>query len=262
MPAFSVLHSTRRRKNSAARMTRYAHHSTSCFVFRNARTRVRHRLEDGVMKRLLLATATTVALIAANAAQAADLGLPAKGPMAAPLPAWNWSGFYAGLNAGYARSTTVWHDLDGTINGVSGVLDDESTNGFIGGGQIGYNWQFRYAVVGLEADFNYLSVKQTTRLLDLVGPGATHWQIHDSMPWLGTVRGRVGLALDNVLIYATAGFAYGKAEHTVVGTFSTNVHDFGATKIGAVGGVGAEFGLDPRWSVKAEGLYAALGKNS
>lgn len=89
------------------------------------------------MKRLLLATATTVALIAANAAQAADLGLPAKGPMAAPLPAWNWSGFYAGLNAGYARSTTVWNDLDGTINGVSGVLVDESTNGFIGGGQIG-----------------------------------------------------------------------------------------------------------------------------
>src|SRR5215813_259492 len=122
MPAFSVLHATRRRKNSRARMTRYAHHSTSCFVFRNARTRVRHRLEDGVMKRLLLATATTVALIAANAAQAADLGLPAKGPMAAPLPAWNWSGFYAGLNAGYARSTTVWNDLDGTINGVSGVL--------------------------------------------------------------------------------------------------------------------------------------------
>src|SRR5262249_48701168 len=239
MPAFSVLHATRRRKNSRARMTRYAHHSTSCFVFRNARTRVRHRLEDGVMKRLLLATATTVALIAANAAQAAGLGLPAKGPMAAPLPAWNWSGFCAGLNAGYARSTTVWNDLDGTINGVSGVLVDESTNGFIGG-----------------------SVKQTTRLLDLVGPGATHWQIHDSMPWLGTVRGRVGLALDNVLIYATAGFAYGKAEHTVVGTFSTNVHDFGATKIGAVGGVGAEFGLDPRWSVKAEGLYAALGKNS
>src|SRR5262249_10571138 len=119
-------------KTHASRMTRYAHHSTSCFVFRNARTRVRHRLEDGVMKRLLLATATTVALIAANAAQAADLGLPAKGPMAAPLPAC----FYAGLNAGYARSTTVWNDLDGTINGVSGVLVDESTNGFIGGGQI------------------------------------------------------------------------------------------------------------------------------
>jgi hypothetical protein len=50
-------------------------------------------------------------------------------------PEWNWSGFYAGLNAGYARNTTVWNDLDGFFNGVGGVLISESANGFIGGGK-------------------------------------------------------------------------------------------------------------------------------
>lgn len=144
------------------------------------------------------------------------------------------------------------------------MIVHESANGFIGGGQVGYNWQFRHAVFGVETDFNYLSLKQTTRLLDLVGPGATHWQIHDGVAWLGTVRGRAGLALDNVLIYLTAGFAYGRAEHSIVGTFVANPHDFSATKIGAVAGFGMEYGLDPRWSVKAEAeaLYVELGKNS
>ena len=79
---------------------------------------------------------------------------------------------------------------------------------------------------------------------------------------IGTVRGRAGLALDNVLIYLTAGFAYGRAEHSIVGTFVANPHDFSATKIGAVAGFGMEYGLDPRWSVKAEALYVELGKNS
>jgi outer membrane immunogenic protein len=211
------------------------------------------------MKKLLLGSVAAVALIAANAASAADMGLPVKGRMLEP--AWNWSGFYAGLNAGYARGTSVWNDLDGTIN-AGGVLVNESTNGFIGGGQVGYNWQFRYAVFGLETDFDYLSLKQTTRLFDLTGPGATHWQIKDSIPWLGTVRGRAGLALDNVLVYLTAGLAYGRAEHTIVGNFVPNPHDLSATKIGPVAGIGMEYGLDPRWSIKAEALYVDLGKNS
>jgi outer membrane immunogenic protein len=190
------------------------------------------------MKKLLFASLAVVALVAVNAAHAADMGLPAKVRMLEPE--WNWSGFYAGLNVGYARGTTVWNDLDGTINGVGGVIVNESTNGFVGGGQIGYNWQFRHAVFGLETDFDYLNLKQTTRLLDLAGPGGTHWQIKDTIPWLGTVRGRAGLALDNVLIYLTAGLAYGRAEHTIVGNMAPTPHDLSATKIGPVAGIGME----------------------
>ena len=87
------------------------------------------------------------------------------------------------------------------------------------------------------------------------------------MPWLGTVRGRAGLALDNVLVYLTAGLAYGKTNHSVsdVTSGSTNpeiFYDFSTTKIGAVAGGGIEYGLDPRWSVKAEALYVDLGRHT
>jgi outer membrane immunogenic protein len=212
------------------------------------------------MKKLLLGSVAIVMLFAAHAASAADMGLPVKSR--AFEPEWNWSGFYAGLNAGYARSTTVWNDLDGFEN-AGGVLANESNNGFIGGGQVGYNWQFRHAVVGIETDFQYLSGSQNTRLFAFpagnVGPA-----LHDSIQWLGTVRGRAGLAIDNVMTYLTAGLAYGKARHTLVDQFF-NVDpnfDLSSTKVGFTAGAGAEYALDPHWSVKAEVLYVDLGKTS
>jgi opacity protein-like surface antigen len=79
------------------------------------------------MKKLLFASVAAATLIATNAASAADMGLPVKGR--ALEPEWNWSGFYAGLNVGYARGNTVWNDLDGFEN-AGGVLANESTNGF------------------------------------------------------------------------------------------------------------------------------------
>jgi outer membrane immunogenic protein len=88
--------------------------------------------------------------------------------------------------------------------------------------------------------------------------------LHDSIQWLGTVRGRAGLAVDNVMAYLTAGLAYGKAKHTIIDPFF-NVDpnfDFSSTKVGFVAGAGIEYGLDSHWSVKAEALYVDLGKNS
>jgi outer membrane immunogenic protein len=90
----------------------------------------------------------------------------------------------------------------------------------------------------------------------------------DAVRWLGTVRGRAGLALDNVLIYLTAGLAYGRTDHTATvhgvppPTTPTVAHDFSGTKVGAVAGVGTEYALDQRWSVKAEALYVDLGKRT
>jgi outer membrane immunogenic protein len=211
------------------------------------------------MKKLLLGIFALAALTGANAASAADMGLPAK---ASTLqPAWDWSGFYAGLNVGYARGNTVWNDLDGFL--TAGGSNNESNNGFIGGGQVGYNWQFRHAVVGVETDFDYLGLRQNTTLF-AIPPGNLVPAFHDSIRWLGTVRGRAGLAVDNVLTYVTAGLAYGRTQHTIVDPFF-NVDpnfDLSATKVGFAAGVGAEYGIDPRWSVKAEVLYVDLGKNS
>lgn len=213
------------------------------------------------MKKFLFGSVAVVALVATNAASAADMGLPVKGR--ALEPEWNWSGFYAGLNAGYARNTTTWNDLDGIFDGVGGVLITEAANGFIGGGQVGYNWQSGHALVGVEADFDFLSLSQNTRQLAFpagnVGP-----TFHDSIQWLGTVRGRAGLAFDNILTYLTAGLAYGRVQHTIVDPFFNTNPNFSlsSTKVGFVAGIGTEYGLDPRWSVKVEALYVDLGKNS
>jgi outer membrane immunogenic protein len=240
-----------------ARNTTFSQSIVVCISPERARIRVPPVGGIIVMEKLLFAGAAAVTLIAANTASAADLGLPMKGP--AMEAAWNWSGFYAGLNAGYARGTTVWNDLDGTFT-AGGSLFNESDNGFIGGGQIGYNWQFRHAVFGLETDFEYLSLNQTTGLFTIDGAGAVAENFHDSMRWLGTVRGRAGLAVDNVLTYLTAGLAYGRADHSVSDVTigipeSENTQDFSSTKAGPVGGVGMEcrHGIWARSALVGEG---------
>ena len=159
------------------------------------------------------------------------MGLPVKGR--ALEPEWNWSGFYAGLNAGYARGNTIWSDLDAVFT-AGGSIINESNNAFTGGGQIGYNWQFRRAVVGLETDFNYLGLNQSTSLF-AVAPGAVPITFHDSVHWLGTVRGRAGLAVDNVMTYITAGLAYAKTNHNFNDAGLVN-HEIGTTKVGFAAG--------------------------
>jgi outer membrane immunogenic protein len=94
-----------------------------------------------------------------------------------------------------------------------------------------------------------------------VSPGAVPITFHDSVHWLGTVRGRAGLAIDNVMTYVTAGLAYAKTNHSF-NDAGLVIHEIGTTKVGFTAGVGAEYGLDPRWSVKAEALYVDLGKNT
>jgi outer membrane immunogenic protein len=209
------------------------------------------------MKKLLFGILALAAFTGTNAASAADMGLPVKGR--ALEPEWNWSGFYAGLNAGYARGNTVWSDLDAIFT-AGGSIINESNNGFTGGGQIGYNWQFRHAVIGAEADFDYLGLKQTTAFFSSI-PAAVHPTFSDSIHWFGTVRGRAGLAVDNIMTYITAGLAYGRTNHSFIDAGGLN-HDISTTKVGFAAGAGAEYALDPRWSVKAEVLYVDLGKSS
>ena len=94
-------------------------------------------------------------------------------------------------------------------------------------------------------------------------PAWTPTSIHDSLRWFGTVRGRAGLALDNVLMYLTAGLAYDRTNHTEIDGAPASLNaDLSVTKVGFAAGVGTECGLEPHWSVKAEVLYVDLGKSS
>jgi outer membrane immunogenic protein len=177
------------------------------------------------MKKTLLAASAAIYL-SAGASLAADLP---RGPTPyyAPLSnVYNWAGPYAGLNLGYS-----WGKVTNTDGNPSGIL---------GGGQIGMNWQTNQFVYGVEGD------------LQASGASDTFAGYQFSNPWFGTVRGRAGYAINNVLLYGTLGLAFGDLKGTFGGASETH------TLAGWTGGVGAEIGLTQAWSVKAEYLYIDL----
>jgi len=206
------------------------------------------------MKKLAVSAAALVAAIGlAGTANAADLARRAPAPpVKAPYyvaPVFTWTGFYAGVNLGYG-----WADGSGTLTapGGSGPVTG-SGNGVLGGGQIGYNWQTGPLVLGLETDFQGTGANGTVNATvpGTVYAGTTH------TPWFGTIRGRVGYAVDRWLFYVTGGGAYARNELTGTATtggvttpFSTAANGWGYT----VGG-GIEAKLAQNWSVKGEYLY-------
>src|SRR5665647_115605 len=142
------------------------------------------------MRRFVIAllAATTLGVGAAAAADLPSRNYTKAVPYA---PAFSWTGFYVGVNAGYGWASTS----------VSGLSGSSNLDGFVGGGQIGYNWQGASPLVfGIEADFQGTGQSQT----DTVGIVS----IKQEMPWFGTVRGRIGYAFDRAMIYATGGLAY------------------------------------------------------
>jgi outer membrane immunogenic protein len=175
------------------------------------------------MRNRLIGAASAVALTA-TLASAADYGS-------------QWRSAYIGGNFGYQWDTVTNSGADPA--------------GFSGGGQVGYNWQIGQFVVGLETDVQASSAN------------ATFANYQFSNPWFGTVRGRGGFALNNILFYGTLGLAYGRGQLDVGGLSETNLHT------GLAVGFGLEVGLTNNWSVKAEGLfndygnrpYALLGTN-
>lgn len=195
------------------------------------------------MKNYLLAGVAALSLFAAGAAVAADL--PARrGPVASPVyvpPAFTWTGFYAGVNAGYGF---------GKFNDGGRAFDDPK--GFVGGGQIGYNYQFGQFVVGLETDIQYADLKGDG-LAGLAPLSSTA-----KLDYFGTVRGRVGVAFDRLLPYVTGGFAYGntKISYPAVGLSSSN------TQYGYAVGAGLEYALTNNFTLRGEYLYVNLGKES
>jgi len=212
------------------------------------------------MRKFLLGS--VVAILVAGPAMAADL--PDKAPSLAPSPP-TWAGFYIGLNAGGISSDATWKNLDGIELWFPGASVTNAGTGFIGGGQVGYNWQSGHAVFGLEADMQYTSVNQTTTIVPAIaGLGGPSPVLNDQIKWLATLRGRSGLAVDNVLIYLTGGLAAAQTTHNL----SIPVNDpddtfsLSKTKVGWTVGVGLEYMLWSNWTVKTEVLYADLGTSS
>ena len=190
--------------------------------------------------RLLAGCLAVAALAGPVGAQAADLSLAPlyKAPPSQYSPAYNWSGFYLGLNGGGGWGDSHWQGI-GHANLSGGQV----------GGTAGYNWQFGQAVVGLEGDLDWNHLSGT-----LVSPVCPGGSCSTSDGWLSTVRGRVGYSFDRVMPYVTGGLAAGDIRATNPGLPGGTDTNAGWT----VGG-GVEFALPGNWSAKAEYLHVDLG---
>jgi opacity protein-like surface antigen len=167
-----------------------------------------------------------------------------KWPTAPVSDRYDWSGFYLGLNAGGAFGTTT------STVAAGGGSASVNEPGFSGGAQVGANYQTGPMVWGFEADYDASTQDQSLPSGALSGVS--------QMPWLATLRGRVGMAFDRTLIYGTAGGAAGelKSIFTIpAGTTSTTV-TYGTWTAGA----GIEYGITDNLSARVEYLY--LDKNN
>jgi outer membrane immunogenic protein len=161
------------------------------------------------MKRILMAGA--VALVAGTQAFAADLPPPMAPPPRAPAayvpvvsPAYNWSGFYIGLNGGYGLGDSTWTGP----NLVTGSTGSFSVDGAMFGATAGGNYQIGQFVVGLEGDYDWQNIRGSQ-----VGSGCTGAIVgpascDTASNWLATVRGRIGYAFDRIMVYGTGGAAF------------------------------------------------------
>jgi outer membrane immunogenic protein len=216
------------------------------------------------MKKLLLSSVALVALGAS--ASAADLAPRYTKAPTMVDPAYNWTGFYVGLNAGAAStdaSLTAVAQIPAFF-GEDRFTDTFRKTGFIGGGQIGYNYQSGMSVFGVEADATWLDVKSTINTASdpfFFGKGGPA-SFSSSIDWLVTARARAGIAATPaLLVYVTGGLAvagvnvrYQNNNFTPAVLVSNS-----ETKYGWTAGFGAEYALGANWSVKAEYLRVMLG---
>jgi len=219
--------------------------------------------------------ATTAILALSGAAYAADMAVKAP-PMAPAPPVINWTGFYVGVQAGgasfdpscHSSTLTVEEGFDPCFQDFEGAQHSGSlsSSSFIGGGRVGYDYQWDKVVLGIVGQFDWADLKGTITTTDIHDPGAA-LSASEKIDWLASVRGRVGWAFDNVLFYATGGVAWAEFKTSigfVPGEFDTVAFSgqSTSTKTGAVAGGGFEYRFTPNLSFAGELLWYSFGTNS
>jgi outer membrane immunogenic protein len=249
------------------------------------------------MKKSLLTTAAFAVL--AMPAMAADMD---AAPAPIPVPVCIWCGFYLGVNAGGSwsdnnsvavNSALTQNFVPGAASfgaasaaGASGNVPIGGRSGFIGGGQIGYNWQVAPAwVAGFETDIQGITGNGNGAVTNSVGPFAvglvpevvtTSIASSSHLDYLGTVRGRLGyLFTPTFLLYGTGGLAYGGVKASTAVSQSNNdcvfapgacfqgstaaAGSFSQMRAGWTAGAGLEWMFATKWSAKVEYLRYDLG---
>ncbi|MGO9135555.1 MAG: outer membrane protein [Methylovirgula sp.] len=194
-----------------------------------------------------------------------------------PLPTFTWTGFYGGQTGGYTftdnapqKPNGFWDTaLDAAGSAFNAASGGSQAHGYLGGGQLGFNYQIMNLVLGLESDLTY------TGLATAASPAALTNGPTDSLAfssgvgshWLSTMRGRVGAAIDDrLLVYTTGGFAIaGRNFNNGYLILSPQGQDYSIgtaarTAAGVAFGGGLEYALTKNWTLKGEYLYTELGQ--
>jgi outer membrane immunogenic protein len=212
------------------------------------------------IKSTIVVAAAAGSAFAPNAhAQPADASMRAQ--RMTPAPAWTWTGFYVGAHLGYG-----WQDTSANGAYIEGAntfpwKHTADSKGFLGGGQIGYNWQAGFVVFGVEADITGVA-GITQGATTFIGPATI--TTAQGVRWFGTVRGRLGVTVaPRTMVYGTGGLAYGKVQNQSTanedGEQSFAVAD--QVKTGYAAGGGIEHAILDNVTVRLEGLFVDLGSS-
>ena len=198
------------------------------------------------MKKVLLVTASLIAISATAPALAADLAArpyTKAPPMVAAI--YDWSGFYVGANGGWGSSRNSWDSVPPFLVGAEGSHD---ATGGVAGGQVGYRWQSGTWVFGLEAQGDWADLSGSN--ISTLFPGFVN---NSKIDAFGLFTGQVGWAANNVLFYVKGGAAVTSNKYninTAGGALFASTGD--DTRWGGTVGVGLEYGFAPNWSAAIE----------
>ncbi|WP_378943133.1 outer membrane protein [Mesorhizobium sp. ANAO-SY3R2] len=206
------------------------------------------------MKTALLAT--TFLFAAAGSALASDAVAYEAAPEAA-AGGFVWTGGYIGLHAGYA-----WTQGTGDYLEPTGSLVEQAeinSDGWLGGIQVGYNYQINNWVIGVEGDIAW---SNANGLNNILAAGSDVADIDVEMDWLASLTARAGIAFDRTLFYAKGGIGF---SHIALGDTGGNGMSVDAdgsdTVTGWTLGGGIEHAVTDNWTVKAEYQYYRFNGN-
>jgi outer membrane immunogenic protein len=196
------------------------------------------------MKKMLMGSAAAIAMFF-------SLGAPARSADIVAEPAMtDWSGFYIGGHVGYG-----WANMSGCYDceDDSSVLEAEDLDleGIVAGLHAGYNWQMDNLVFGIEGDVSFVDMDDSDG-----SPEAVPSEVQSAeVDLLASIRARLGIALDDVLLYATGGIAFADAEWEANEVFIPDKDSVNFDDIGGVVGGGIEYAMTESFRLRAEGLY-------
>jgi outer membrane immunogenic protein len=217
----------------------------------------RSKTQGAVMMKFLLGTTMFAGLMVAGAAQAADM--PLKAPRAAP-EVFNWSGFYIGAHFGAAwgtiESEVPLGQFSSRFDGLALPISSHGINGFLGGGQVGYNYQVApWLVFGVEGQFSAADISGSTPCLILL-------KCTTDVNWVASLAGRVGFTSDRTMLYAKAGVAWADSDYSASFLGSGDALTASKTRTGFMIGAGIEHAIWNNWSAKLEYNFMDFGTKS